>query len=230
MSQEIVTAATLATLTAWSHRWQGSYFRLSMGIGVERRQLGPLVEGVLEATGGRHPGPRAESGSWMFAGIPYRGVRAGARGGAPPQPPHTVERDPTHRVAPMAPQVPAIVGAGVPGDPTEQSTRTASTSTSGRRPRRRPAAGHGLDPRRGVPHRDRVEPLVPWARSPRKGDVVVVTVQLPARRARAPGPPRSHYCIGARRHGRQLGVARSVGRAALGHGTTSPTSAGIPGT
>jgi para-nitrobenzyl esterase len=133
------------------------------------------VEGVLDVAGGRIRG-HEEDGVWLFAGIPYARAPIGALRWRPPAPPEPWSgvRSAT-AFGPMAPQMPSVAGAGVPGDPTEQSEDCLSINVwtpspnDGRRPVMIWIHGGGFTSGTGSSLLYRGDDLC------RNGDVVVVT-------------------------------------------------------
>ncbi len=133
------------------------------------------MEGVLEVSGGRVRG-HEQDGLWSFTGIPYARGPAGALRWRPPVPPEPWKGiRPATEFGPIAPQTPAVAGAGIPGDPVGQSEDCLSINVWTPAPdgRRRPVMvwihGGGFTSGTGASLLYRGHKLA------RTGDVVVVT-------------------------------------------------------
>jgi para-nitrobenzyl esterase len=133
------------------------------------------VDGVVEVAGGRVRG-REREGVWAYSGLPYAQAPVGPLRWRPPQPPEPWSgvRDAVE-FGPIAPQSPPVAGAGVPGDPVEQSEDclTLNVWTPAPDAARRPVMvwihGGGFTSGTGASLLYRGADLV------RHGDVVVVT-------------------------------------------------------
>ena len=146
------------------------------------------MDGVIEVRGGRVRGVHRHD-HWSFAGIPYAASPAGAGRFRPPAPPDPWSGvRPADRFGPWPPRTRASSTPPSVGSPS-RSPRTACTSTSDPRARRRSAAGDGLDPRRVVRLGIGVGRPLPGRHPGPGGGRGGGHHQLPARPARVPGPP-----------------------------------------
>ncbi len=180
------------------------------------------MDGVVDVRGGRVRGVRRHD-LWSFSGIPYAGSPAGGRRWRPPAEPEpwTGIRE-CDRFTPIAPQSPGLVEMSLGGEPEEHDRGLPQPQRLDAGPRRQPAPGDGVDPRRFVRERIGSRQPLPGRHAGPGGGRGGGDHQLPPGPAGVPRPSRA----GGRRPElagrgavvgvRQLGPGRSGGGTAVG--------------